>query len=656
MLVARHGRIKQPGGTQLRYRQWSFGVVLPDETLREDDLDIQNDTVLYQVFSEETLQAAIRETLLAQGMEPATHERQPMDAAGSGKAARQSDDQTVEGAGSARRQGSGGSFWLSGAAARGRGNGPSAELDFGLLQKGPVVKRESGGDPARADDIAVMDFGWLPKAVAKREFDQTDQEGQPRKRHVVATTAAAFLMGVAVLSLVGAYHYQQHNGERSEPPADSSVNITGESIVFDGCGGHADALPGCNVRVSVAGDPTCPGPSQDPDSDAICPSAFTADGVPAPPPAQPLAPPPPGTAWTPLFRQTHPFYQPDTQWLNYNAIGYPDEDNFSLLDNLEGCRGSVVDGKFDLKIVWPLNTRAEGNSNAWRQSTNPVTSGSSGVVGYEALSISYSSFGGSAGFGGLERNRNPHNNSLLDGSINHDYWFYAIGSAVSFLRGMPGGHMDYGETQTELWAICATTFTPVAAAQQPLRATPTQQPLAPPPPGTAWTPLFRQTHPFYQPDTQWLNYNAIGYPDEDNFSLLDNLEGCRGSVVDGKFDLKIVWPLNTRAEGNSNAWRQSTNPVTSGSSGVVGYEALSISYSSFGGSAGFGGLERNLDAHSLLDGSINHDYWFYAIGSSEAFLGGVPGGHMDYGETQTELWAICPTAFTPVAALVPERL
>jgi len=184
-------------------------------------------------------------------------------------------------------------------------------------------------------------------------------------------------------------------------------------------------------------------------------------------------------------------------------------------------------------------------------------------------------------------------------------------------------------------------------------APPPSQPLTPPPPGTAWTPLFRQTHPFYQPDTAWLNYNAAGYPDEDNFSLLDNLEACRGSVIDGKFDLKIVWPLSTRDEGNSNTWRQSTNPVSSNSSGVIGYEAISISYSAFGvgGGEGFGGLERNPDAHSLLDGSINDQFWFYAIGSSFAFLGGVPGGHMDYGETQTELWAICPTNFTPVVAL-----
>ena len=118
--------------------------------------------------------------------------------------------------------------------------------------------------------------------------------------------------------------------------------------------------------------------------------------------------------------------------------------------------------------------------------------------------------------------------------------------------------MDYGETQTELWAICPTNFTPVAAAAQAHQlqapAPPRKVALAPPPPGAAWTPLFRQTHPFYQPDIAWLNYNAAGYPDEDNFSLLDNLEACRGGVIAGQFDLKIVWPLSTRDEGNSNTY------------------------------------------------------------------------------------------------------
>ena len=63
-----------------------------------------------------------------------------------------------------------------------------------------------------------------------------------------------------------------------------------------------------------------------------------------------------------------------------------------------------------------------------------------------------------------------------------------------------------------------------------------------------------------------------------------------------------------------------TNPVTSGISGVIGYESVDINYSAFanvdaeGNDDGlFYGLEHNTDPISLLDGSVNHGYWFYAV-------------------------------------------
>jgi hypothetical protein len=110
-----------------------------------------------------------------------------------------------------------------------------------------------------------MDFGWIPKAVVKREFVQADLEGQPRKRKKrsasTQTVGAAFLMGVGLLSLAGYRHQQQqHRGGGSTPPpveSDGSGNTTvSDYAVFDGCGGSADALPGCKVRVSLAS--TCP--------------------------------------------------------------------------------------------------------------------------------------------------------------------------------------------------------------------------------------------------------------------------------------------------------------------------------------------------------------------------------------------------------------
>ena len=58
---------------------------------------------------------------------------------------------------------------------------------------------------------------------------------------------------------------------------------------------------------------------------------------------------------------------------------YPGSDNFSILEDLEKFR--LAEGKFEFKLVWP--NREGANHQIWKQSTNPVTSTSGGVDGYE---------------------------------------------------------------------------------------------------------------------------------------------------------------------------------------------------------------------------------------------------------------------------------
>jgi hypothetical protein len=132
-----------------------------------------------------------------------------------------------------------------------------------------------------------------------------------------------------------------------------------------------------------------------------------------------------------------------------------------------------------------------------------------------------------------------------------------------------------------------------------------------------WTIIFRQTAGTYKPAEEWVSFN----PDDKsapNFSALSTLEDCRAD--DGLFDLKILWPESENVDANFNIWRQMTNPVTSGVSGVIGYESVDINYSALanvdaeGSDDGlFYGLEHNTDPSSLLDGSVNHGYWFYAV-------------------------------------------
>ena len=137
-----------------------------------------------------------------------------------------------------------------------------------------------------------------------------------------------------------------------------------------------------------------------------------------------------------------------------------------------------------------------------------------------------------------------------------------------------------------------------------------------------WTLVFRQTAPFFQDRYAWELHNEDD-PSNDNYSILEQLEDFRGD--DGKFHLKLVWP-NPANDGTylnlNQEWKQSSNPVNATGYGVDGYEAIDINYTS----NSWGGLEYNsFNSSSLLDGTVNTGNWFYAVGSSGDWGGGIPG-------------------------------
>eukprot|EP00670_Eutreptiella_braarudii_P004848 CAMPEP_0174281694 /NCGR_PEP_ID=MMETSP0809-20121228/2085_1 /TAXON_ID=73025 ORGANISM="Eutreptiella gymnastica-like, Strain CCMP1594" /NCGR_SAMPLE_ID=MMETSP0809 /ASSEMBLY_ACC=CAM_ASM_000658 /LENGTH=410 /DNA_ID=CAMNT_0015375393 /DNA_START=34 /DNA_END=1267 /DNA_ORIENTATION=+ len=126
--------------------------------------------------------------------------------------------------------------------------------------------------------------------------------------------------------------------------------------------------------------------------------------------------------------------------------------------------------------------------------------------------------------------------------------------------------------------------------------------------------IFHQTAGTYLSKDDWKRY---GDPEEDNFSILDELESLRGS--DGKFLFKIVWP--ELPPPNYNVWKQRNNPVDATVGGVVEYEAVEIHFTD----QAWGGLEHNTGAGSLLDGSVDLFFFYYAVGSSLPFNNGIPG-------------------------------
>jgi hypothetical protein len=96
------------------------------------------------------------------------------------------------------------------------------------------------------------------------------------------------------------------------------------------------------------------------------------------------------------------------------------------------------------------------------------------------------------------------------------------------------------------------------------------------------------------------------------YSILSYLESFRSA--DETFEFRINWP-ETEIPGR-NIWRQTSNPTTGS---VTDYVGLEIDYTT----QYWGGLELSGDA-TYLDGSANHNYWFYSVGSQVAW-GNPPG-------------------------------
>ena len=65
---------------------------------------------------------------------------------------------------------------------------------------------------------------------------------------------------------------------------------------------------------------------------------------------------------------------------------------------------------------------------------------------------------------------------------------------------------------------------------------------------------------------------------------------------------------------------------------VPGYEEVNINFKQYN----WGGLRYN-GGPAVITGSTN-GWWFYAIGASTSWSGGMPGGSPAPGEKQTELW------------------
>jgi hypothetical protein len=146
-----------------------------------------------------------------------------------------------------------------------------------------------------------------------------------------------------------------------------------------------------------------------------------------------------------------------------------------------------------------------------------------------------------------------------------------------------------------------------------------------------WELVFRQTMPEVKPVSQWYNVNSDDTSNP-NYSILDDLQlNGEDFKIDGKFHFKMVWPGASGA--GTQEWSQTSNPITTvaKNGGVQGYEAIDVSHTG----RNWGGLEYNGDI-CLMDGSVDHGHWFYAVGTRSKWGNAIPGWANP--EDVTELW------------------
>ena len=114
-------------------------------------------------------------------------------------------------------------------------------------------------------------------------------------------------------------------------------------------------------------------------------------------------------------------------------------------------------------------------------------------------------------------------------------------------------------------------------------------------------------------------------PDAYLFSILDQLESYRGS--DGNFTFLVCYPeLKWGVDGKvCNEWIQSSNPLTETT--ITGLKAISLAFTITSYKKAWVGLGKGISQwpYAAIDDSPSQDNWWFAIGSTRKFNGGIPG-------------------------------
>ena len=336
-----------------------------------------------------------------------------------------------------------------------------------------------------------------------------------------------------------------------------------------------------------------------------------------------------GAKWVEVFYHNT---NNNTVWFanEAEALHCTSQYKYSRLDCLEQYR--QADGKFEFLLEYP---EIPDQFNRWKQTDNPITikeTSNSTVVstvnGYEAIHIDWSN-----AFGGLIKSNQPC--TLLDGSTNSKFWFYAIGGygiadleSSNWAGKLPGQHQSSS-------LLGYSSGNPAHEVRLYARISDEQINLGPTiinKYGAQWLEVFYHNNHsgtvLFSSKEEAMH--TIG--NKDKYSILDCLEQYRGK--DNKFEFLLEYPTDLPSQ--YLRWKQTSNPLEDNTEStekyltnefVKGYELI---YDSWNDKIQWSGLLLNQnDNFSLLDGVIGTNYW-YAIGCYVKYNNsGIPGVKVD---------------------------
>lgn len=359
-----------------------------------------------------------------------------------------------------------------------------------------------------------------------------------------------------------------------------------------------------------------------------------------------------GGGWTRIFRHhvQGGYFSTTSDAINKNT----NDANHNLYSALNKIPDFISNGKYRFRMTWP----GYSEKNIWIQTTNPLADvDAAGVVPIAVNAYSQTKL---YNWGGLELGNGTHSpvnsdSSLIDGSIEHGNWFYAIGSDAAY-GSPPGIPADTtispgGVSETVLWIKEDDVVVSYNSCKAILDAgasigsgiyTIDPGNLGSPIPvycdmttdGGGWTRVFYHTvsGALFVNNAEALNSNQNSPMYTIKYSILSRISGFLRS---GKYELKIDWP----GSGSSarNWWTQTSDFTSQPAAGYVGVAIDATSNY-------WGGLEYGSPGTTLADGSVNHGNWFYSIGAQTTWGNpeGIPANDQIFGAgvgvPKVELW------------------